>query len=132
MDSISKKASYIKGLFEGLQIDENQKEGKIIKHILVLLEDIVDELEDIKISQYELHEYMDYIDDDLGNLEEYIYDEEEDLEEEPGYIEVECPNCDEIVYFDEDSLKADEELLCPNCHQPVYIDYDDEQEDIEE
>jgi ribosomal protein S27E len=123
---ITEKAAYIKGLFEGYEIDAAKKEGKIISEMLTLIADMADEISALKADNRDLHEYVEELDHDLGELEEEIYfgedyDEEEDYEdydeEDSDYYEIECPSCGEIVCFD-DSLEEDE-LVCPACGELV-------------
>ena len=45
--TISEKISYIKGLAEGLALDTETKEGKVLAAIIDLLEDMVDEIDAI-------------------------------------------------------------------------------------
>ena len=45
--TVTEKVSYLKGLAEGLGIDESEKNGKMIKAIIDVLEDIGLELGDI-------------------------------------------------------------------------------------
>ncbi len=119
---ITEKAAYIKGLFDGYEIDTAKKEGKIISEMLTLIADMADEISALKADNRDLHEYVEELDHDLGELEEEIYfgddyDEDEDYEdydeEDSDYYEIECPSCGEIVCFD-DSLEEDE-LVCPAC-----------------
>ena len=46
--TVTEKVSYLKGLAEGLGIDESEKNGKMIKAIIDVLEDIGLELEEMK------------------------------------------------------------------------------------
>lgn len=94
MDYLYQKVSYLRGLAEGLGIEESTKEGKLLLHIVDTLEDFADAIED-------LDEYVNYMDEDLADVEEEVYDlfdedyEYEDFDDECGCIEIECPDCDE-------------------------------------
>ena len=132
---ISEKAAYINGLFDGYEIDKNTKEGKIISEMLVLLSDMADKINALEADNKELHEYVEELDHDLGQVEEEVYfcdDEEFDDEyddyddlndydeyegEDGEFYEIECPSCGEIVCFD-DSLEVSE-LVCPACGEKI-------------
>ena len=135
---ISENAAYIKGLFDGYEIDKNTKEGKIISEMLILLADMADKINALEADNKELHEYVEELDHDLGEVEEelyfsddyYDYDDDEDYEdyddlnddedydlEDGEFYEIECPSCGEIVCFD-DSLEVDE-LVCPACGEKI-------------
>ena len=48
--SLVKKAAYIKGLAEGLGVDESTNEGKIIKLLIEAVEELADAVEDLEIA----------------------------------------------------------------------------------
>ena len=131
---ISENAAYIKGLFDGYEIDTNTKEGKIISKMLELLSDMADKINALEADNKDLHEYVEELDHDLGEVEEEVYfcddydDEEyddyddlnddEDYEgDDSNYYEIECPSCGEIVCFD-GSLDPDN-LVCPACGEKI-------------
>ncbi len=135
---ISENAAYLKGLFDGYEIDKNSKEGKIISEMLTLLADMADKINALEADNKELHEYVEELDHDLGELEEevYFYDEDDDFDEYDDYddlndfddddyddiddddfYEIECPSCGDIICFD-DSLEL-EDLVCPACGEKV-------------
>ncbi len=121
---ITEKAAYIKGLFDGYELDKTSKEGKIISEMLTLMADMADEIAALKADNRELYEYVEELDHDLGEVEEELYfvddydDEDEyDEDDDSDYYEIECPSCGEIVCFD-DTLE-DDELICPACGELV-------------
>jgi predicted RNA-binding Zn-ribbon protein involved in translation (DUF1610 family) len=122
---LTEKAAYVKGLAEGLGFDEETKEGKIIKAMIDLLDDIALSVADLEDGFDELSEQVDIIDEDLGNVEEDLYgdeDEDEDDEDEELY-EVECPNCGDTIYLDEDMIQ-EEKMECPNCGELLEFDFE--------
>ena len=121
---ITEKAAYLKGLFDGYEIDATVKEGKIISELLTLVADMADEISALKADNRELHEYVEELDHDLGEVEEEVYfeddyDDEDEYEddEDSEYYEIVCPSCGEVVCFD-DTLEEDE-LICPACGELV-------------
>lgn len=126
---ICENAAYLKGLFDGYEIDKNTKEGKVISMLLDLVSDMADKIAALEADNKELHEYVEELDCDLGAVEEDLYfdedendyddlNDDEDYEGEDGeYYEIECPSCGEVVCFD-DSLDPDE-LLCPACGEKI-------------
>ena len=61
---ITEKAAYIKGLFEGYEI-ENSKESRIISELLTLVSDMADKIRALEEDNRELHEYVEELDHDL-------------------------------------------------------------------
>ena len=109
--------AYLKGLMDGLGIDDSTKEGKVLVNIVDVLDDIIDEITELHDSRAELDEYVQTIDEDLSNIEDELYgqnslDEDGDYSGKAQYIEVECPHCHDIVYFTDDIFDIEDELLC--------------------
>lgn len=126
MENISNQISYVKGLMDGLDFDENTKEGKVLKAMLAVFDEINDAFDDVYDFQDEMAEQIDMIDEDLAKVEEELIDDDCDCGcgDDMDYYEIECPNCGEIVCLDEDFLLDDEDLKCPNCGEPIEIDFD--------
>ncbi len=127
---ICEKIAYIKGLAEGLGLEETTKEGKILTAIIDLLGDITEEICDIEDGCDELMEQIDAVDEDLSSLEEIIYDDDcdcdcdcDDCEDE--VYEIECPACNDVIYLDADMLE-EEGMTCPNCGTELEFDFDGE------
>ncbi len=124
--TICEKVAYIKGLAEGLELDTNDKNSKVLKAIIDLLEDVALTVEDLEDGCAELCEQIDAVDEDLSNLEDFIYDDEDeeyDYDDDDEVYEVECPACNDIVYLDEDML-AEGEIACPNCGTNLEFDFE--------
>jgi len=124
MEYLYERVAYLRGLVEGLGIEESTKEGKVIANIIEVLGDFADAINELNESQEELDEYVEALDEDLANVEDELFDEEDDEEDDYDFIEVECPHCNEYVYLDEEVLDKGEEVLCPNCHEPIEVQMD--------
>ena len=128
---ITEKVAYLKGLAEGMELDTEKKEGKLLAAIIDVLDDIALELADMKVDQEELYNGLDAVSDDLEDVEDAVFGEDdEDEEDEYEYEEPEededcyattCPTCGETIYFDE-SILEDGEVLCPNCGEKLEFD----------
>lgn len=142
--SITEKVAYLKGLAEGMDLDTEKKEGKLLAAMIDVLEDIALELADIEDAQEELGEGLDAVSDDLEDVEDLLYGEDEDdepeyelddLGEDEDCYATTCPTCEETIYFDE-SVLEDGEVICPNCGEKLEFDLEsldeDEPEDGEE
>ena len=128
---ITEKVAYLKGLAEGMELDTEKKEGKLLAAIIDVLDDIALELADMKADQEELYDGLDAVSDDLEDVEDAVFGDDEDEDEEDGeYEEAEededcyattCPTCEETIYFDE-SVLEDGEVICPNCGEKLEFD----------
>ncbi len=126
---ISEKVAYLKGLAEGLSLDESTKEGKLLLAILDVLDDMAEEFADIEDEIVDLEDGLDAVSDDLNDVEEFLYEtsddeDEEDEEDDDEYFVTTCPECEEEVIFDE-SVLEDGEVVCPNCGAKLEFDLSD-------
>jgi len=135
--TISEKSAYLKGLMDGLKLDTEKDEGKMIAAIVDLLGDMAKRITDIEETTIAISDELDEIEEDLDAIEDFIMDEEdEDYEDEDDFedwddededleegfdfgdedsiiYEVECA-CGEIINFDEEILEQGS-MKCPNC-----------------
>ena len=150
--TINEKAAYLKGLMDGLKLDTEANEGKMIAAIVDLLGDLTRKVTDIEDTTIAISDELDEIEEDLDAIEDFIMDEDEeyddfdedeewdeDEEYEEGFdfgddestiYEVVCPVCDEIVNFDEETLEKGS-IICPDCGEVLEFSLDDEEEDEE-
>ena len=141
----SERASYIRGLMDGMELDPNAKETKIFNAIVELLDDLSVSVEEMEDEYGELAEQVDEIDHDLGALEEDFYGLEgedegcgcgchhhhhhEDMSTDFGGN---CPNCGADIPLTDEVLDA-EEIICPGCGEKLEFEFEDEDdEDFEE
>ncbi len=144
MDDLNSKLGYLRGLAEGLGINDETKEGKIIQQMILLLDEIGNSLDELKEDYEELFSYVEAIDQDLTDLEDELleddeeddddyedYDDDDDYDNHNVSFTVECPECHQEVIIDEDILEDEEsfEVLCPNCGKVVFINDDEEWDD---
>ena len=56
------KLAYIKGLVEGLNLNDDKKDTKVIKSLMELLEDIVLDMENLEEGFEEFQQQLDEVD----------------------------------------------------------------------
>ncbi len=119
MDYLYNELSYLKGLAEGLNVDETTNEGKLMLKMLDALELFAFKISDLEEEIDEINEILDDIDEDLNDFDNFLY--EEDLMDE-----FECPVCGSLLFLDEDDFDEDGnlEIICPECGEEYIIDND--------
>ena len=117
MSYLFEKVSYLRGLADGMNIDETKNEGKLLVAIIDALEDFAEVIEEIDEDLSELDDAVTDIDEDLTALEDDFYDEDLQIEE------YECPECGEPIYLDDVMLMSDE-ITCPSCGEKLEIEDD--------
>ncbi len=145
--TISEKSAYLKGLMDGLSLNTESDEGKMIAAIVDLLGDMAKRITDIEETTIAISDELDEIEEDLDAIEDFILDEDEDFEEddfedewdededfEEGFdfgdeettiYEVECA-CGEIIDFDEEVLEQGS-MVCPNCGETLEFSTEDDE-----
>ena len=151
--NITEKAAYLKGLMDGLNLDTEKAEGKLIASIVDLLGDVTKKLHDVESTTIAISDELDEIEEDLDAIEDYILEEEdedyddyeddfddydEDDYEDEGFdygdedstiYEVKCA-CGNVIAFDEETLEEGS-IVCDNCGETLEFTFDDEDEDEE-
>ena len=138
MNYLRERVAYLKGLADGMKLDTSTNEGKLLRAILEVLDDMALAVDDIEEAQELLSEQVDEIDDDLADIENLLYgvdeeDEEEyyDDEDDDEAVELECPHCGETVDL-EDAFMRGNTVLCPHCGKEIEIEFECECEDCED
>ena len=142
MSTISDRVAYLKGLCDGVKLSEQSDEGRVLRAVIDALGTVSEEMDRLQAAQGELESYIEDIDEDLEELEDTLFGDDEDDEDEDeddeddddgedGLIEYDCPQCGTSIYFDEEAFDLEEEHLCPNCGKPVFgeVPSDDEDDD---
>ena len=151
--TISEKSAYLKGLMDGLNLDTEKAEGKLISAIVDLLGDVTKKLTDVEETTSAISDELDEIEEDLDAIEDYILEEEdEDYEDdyeddfddededdeydEEGFdfgdedttiYEVKC-SCGKVINFDEETLEEGS-IICDKCGETLEFTFDDEDEE---
>ncbi len=121
--TITEKAAYLRGLAEGLKMDADKPETKLINAIIDLLDDLTLTVSDLEDGLEILNEQVDAVDEDLDELEGFVYEDYDDDDGEDDYYEVECPKCGETICVDEGVLE-DGNINCPSCNELLEFDID--------
>ena len=133
----SERASYIRGLMDGLELDPNAKETKVLNAMVELLDDLCLSVEELEDGFAELGEQGDEIDEDLGNVEEDFYELEGgcschhhgDIDDFDGAeFEVTCPSCGDTIELTDDLLEEGS-IVCPGCGETLEFDFDEDEDE---
>lgn len=139
MMTVTEKAAYLNGLVEMAHFEADTDEVKIIKAMVDAIDEMALTIADLEDEVAALTEVVDEIDEDLGDVEECIYDDCCDSDccdddcccddhDDSDYFEVECPACGETICLDE-SVLDEESIQCPACGETLEFDFDDEDEE---
>ena len=147
--TISEKSAYLKGLMDGLNLDTETAEGKMIAGIVELLGDVTKKLTAVEDTTIAISDELDEIEEDLDAIEDFIMDEEDDDDyddydddfededddfEDEGFdfgdedttiYEVTCA-CGNVIDFDEETLEQGS-MICPECGETLEFTTEDDE-----
>ena len=126
MSLISEKVAYLKGLAEGLKVNGETPEGKLLTEIINVLGSISDEFESYDEAQDELY-------DKVFELEDEVYGDccgEDDEDgcccgrecDEDEEFTIKCPTCNQEFFLTYEDLESEDDITCPYCNQEIELD----------
>ena len=151
--SIKEKVAYLKGLAEGLGLESETKDGKLISAIIDTLAVMADEIEELNENALDIGEELDAISNDLADVEDFVYDNDPDDDDDYDFdifgddddddddecdceycsgenfsYEAACPACGvEMELTEEDLIRGS--AKCAACGEELEFDFDSDDED---
>ena len=150
--TISEKSAYLTGLMDGMKLNPESDEGKMIAAIVDLLGDLTRKVTDIEDTTIAISDELDEIEEDLDAIEDFIMDEDDDWDDEDEEYEdedewdedeeyeegfdfgdedsiiytVTCA-CGSVIDFDEETLEAGS-IICPDCGEKLEFSLEEDEE----
>ncbi len=127
MKRITDRTSYLRGLAEGLNIDKEKAENKLLLEMLAVMEDMAAKVQELDSDLDELDEYVASMESDLSDVEDMLFadgdedDEDEDMEDldEEEEVDVNCPHCGKEFVVKACDINFDNDVLCPACSKNI-------------
>ena len=73
MGNLTDRAAYLRGLAEGMGLDKEKNEHKLLLEMLGLMDEMAQKISDLDADVGELEEYVEDLDSDLSDMEETLY-----------------------------------------------------------
>ena len=144
MSNLTDRAAYLRGLAEGMGLNKEKNENKLILEMLSLMDEMSQKVNELDGDVGELEEYVEDIDSDLSDMEDILFGDEDDEcdgcgddcdccgeyddEEELSF---DCPHCGKTVQVKAADIDYDESPVCQHCGQPFFTDLEDGDDDQE-
>ncbi len=153
MMTITERIAYIRGIADTLELDSSDKKDRLILAMIDVLGDIAVEVDEINDELAEMNNLIDEIDEDLGAVEEEVYDldgcdcccdddcdcdcdccdDDCDCCCDDDCVEAVCPNCGADICIDFEELEEGKSIVCPACDTKLEFELvDDDELDEEE
>lgn len=148
--TLAEKAAYLKGLMDGIKLDTEKDENRLLKAVVDLLQDMAVSIDDLEDNAIAVSDELDEIEENLDAIDEFLMDEDEDDDdydddfydddedydfgdedfdygEDPVY-EVTCPKCGEVHQFSEKDL-LEGSKPCSKCGELLEFEFDEDDGD---
>ena len=144
--TLAEKAAYLKGLMDGIKLDTEKDENRLLKAVVDLLQDMAISIDDLEDNAIAVSDELDEIEEKLDAIDEYLMDEDDedfddyedydddldydlgdddfDYDEDPVY-EVTCPKCGEVHQFSEKEL-LEGSKPCSKCGELLEFEFDED------
>ena len=83
MSKLTDRISYLKGMAAGMKLNMDKDSNKLMLEMLTVMGEMAEEMAAMTEAHNDLNEYVESIDDDLADLEETLFGEEDgEIDEE--------------------------------------------------
>ena len=111
----------IEKLKEEISTIDKSEYKSVFNNISSILEGLSNKIEEIMVNEAVLSENLKYMDDDISEIQEELFEEVslEDLDEsESEYTEVSCSKCGKPIFIKASALEEDN-IPCPYCGENI-------------
>ena len=134
MSKLTDRISFLKGMAAGMKLNMDKDANKLMLEMLTVMGEMAEEMAAMAEKHNDLNEYVESIDDDLAELEETLFGEEdgEELDEDMDGEEdedglTEDDHCGHELEFRASDVDFDEDFLCPVCNKPIFPEVEDDE-----
>ena len=122
MSELTNRAAYLKGLADGMKLDKEKDEAKLLAAIIDFLGDVAEEIQALDEEQGFIADVIDDIEEDIDTICDEIFDEYDEYDEDEDF-EVICQNCgEELIVAEEELMEG--EVICPTCGETIEFDFE--------
>ena len=148
MSNLTDRAAYLRGLADGMGLDKEKNENKLVLEMLNLLDEMAQKINELDEDVGELEAYVEDVDSDLADIEDALFgDEDDDCDcgccddddcdccghyDDDEELSFDCPNCGKTVLVKASDIDYDESPVCEHCGEPFFTDLPDEDDEEEE
>lgn len=120
MSYVAERVAYLKGLAEGLKIQQDKDENQLLLKVIEVLEDVADSIDILEEEQDTMSEVLNEVaefvlgDGPMGHAHPHPSDDED-------VVEYNCPHCGVTVFFDKDAFAdISDDIQCPECGLNIF------------
>lgn len=142
MKSLTERAAYLRGLADGMGIDREKNENRLMLEMLDLMDEMAQKINEMDADIGELEEYVEDLDSVLADVEEALFEDEDGCDccddddcdcccgdDDDEELSFDCPHCGKTVMVKASDIDYDESPVCQYCGQPFFTDMDEEDDE---
>ncbi len=123
MSEFTNRAAYLKGLADGMKLDTETNEGKLLSGIIDFLADLSAEIEAIDDEQGFIADRLEELEEEVELIGDEVFADDEDDYDDDDEFQITCEACGEDIIVTTEDL-MDGEILCPTCGETIEFDFD--------
>lgn len=155
MSKMTDRISFLKGMAAGMKLNMDKDANKLMLEMLNAMGEMAEEMQLMVEAHNDLNEYVESIDDDLADLEETLFGDDEELHgegctceecadeadaeddeddladdddlDEDDLISYACPHCGHEIEFRAADVDFEEDYLCPACSKPIFPEVEEDE-----
>lgn len=119
MEELRKKIGELKNSLSNVDDDKYKDYFDSIQSILSIM---TNKIEEVIVNQETIEENMQFLDDDLSNIQDELFEEvsiDELCDMEDEYVEINCNYCSKSIFMEKSALNSKEQIPCPYCHESI-------------
>lgn len=112
----------IENLRKNISKIENADYKECFDNVFSVLGIMNQKIEELTINQESIEENIKFMDDDLSNIQDELFEEvsiDELNEMEDEYKEINCVHCNRPIFIEQSALSNNEEIPCPYCKKNI-------------
>ena len=112
----------IEELKNSLSNVDDDKYKKYFDSIQSIWSTMANKIEEVVVNQEAIEENMQFLDDDLSNIQDELFEEvsiDELCDMEDEYVEINCAHCNKPIFMEKSVLTSKEQIPCPYCHENI-------------
>ena len=122
MSELTNRAAYLKGLADGMKLDKEKDEARLLSEIIDFLADVANQIEDLDDEQGFIADVIDEMEDDINVIGNELFGEDDEYDDDDEF-QICCQGCGEDIIVSTEDL-MDGEILCPSCGETIEFDFD--------
>lgn len=127
MTELTNRASYLRGLADGLKLDTDKAEGKLIDELINLVSDMAEEINAIDDEQAFVADKVDELEESIDIISEEVFADDDGCDCDEGLYTLICDKCGAEIDFSDEDLDdiVSGNFICPDCGKEIELDFDE-------